>query len=175
MEKLNPELRHVIQSYSSKLCSLHWYTMFISLQLHLRGPVRQASILPGIQDLYGVRRGAGRVESNQMWTHHPEKTKEDISPWFFWSSITEAASHFHWAIPVLSIMAQTSTAPRPEQALSLLWGVWPFDITSSHGELESSSSGSTWACTAWYCSQPKGSGVKQLPSQLTLLGISKKL
>lgn len=78
-----------------------------------------------------------------MWSHHPEKTKEDISPCFFWSSTTEAAFHFHWAIWVLSIMAQASTALRSEEALSPLWGVWPFDITPSHGhKLESSSSGS---------------------------------
>lgn len=63
-----------------------------------------------------------------MWTHHPEKTK-DISPWFFWSSITEAAFPFHWAIPVLSIMIQTSTSLRSEQALTLVWGIWSFDIT----------------------------------------------
>lgn len=75
-----------------------------------------------------------------MWTHHPEKTKQNkkISPWFLWSRSTEAAFPFHWTIWVLSIMAQASTAPRSEQGLSLAWGAGSFDITASYRhELES--------------------------------------
>lgn len=84
MEKLNPELRNVTESHSSKRYELRWYMVFSSLQLHLRGPVRQTSS-QGSKVFMGGKENSwkslAKPDVNALSRENKQKTQE-TSPCF---------------------------------------------------------------------------------------------